>query len=79
LGTVGRLPERRNLTGDWVVSGRTVHVNVPTWIEQQQLLGEEGEGARVWVFGGRNADGTVTASYIRVLHRGTEEDDARAQ
>jgi hypothetical protein len=74
------MPERRNRTGDWVVSGRTVHVNVPTWIEQLQLLGDDGEGAQVWVFGTRNADGTVAAIYIRVLHgHGTGTDDTRAQ
>jgi Domain of unknown function (DUF5666) len=62
-GTIQNLPASADLTGDWTISGRTVHV-----ISTTQLKGEHGRfvvGARVKVKGMSMADGSVVATRVQ--------------
>jgi len=63
-GTVESLPNTPGWIGDWVVSGRTVHVTAATRIEQKK--GPVRVGAYVEVKGLQQADGSVNASKIEV-------------
>ncbi|RME43171.1 MAG: hypothetical protein D6791_16100 [Chloroflexi bacterium] len=65
-GIVESLPAGGSLIGDWVVSGRTVHVDAITRIDQEH--GPVQTGVRVEVKGIQNADGTVTAYKIEVKY-----------
>ncbi|HMG34282.1 MAG TPA: S8 family serine peptidase [Blastocatellia bacterium] len=60
-GTVEMLPPS-GFIGDWVVSGKTVHVNSSTEIKQEH--GNVMVGATVEVEGTTQSDGSVTASKI---------------
>jgi ABC-type xylose transport system substrate-binding protein len=62
-GTVESLPAT-GLVGDWVVSGRTVHVTAATRIEQEH--GQVAVGAYVEVQGAQQADNSVNATKIEV-------------
>ena len=62
-GTVESLPAN-GLMGDWTVSGRTVHVDATTRIEQEH--GPVAVGAYVEVKGWLQADGSVNATKIEV-------------
>jgi hypothetical protein len=62
-GTIESLPAT-GLVGDWVVSGRTVHVTAATRIEQEH--GPAVVGAYVEVKGWLQGDGSVNASKIEV-------------
>jgi len=62
-GTVESLPAA-GLIGDWVVSGRTVHVTAATFIKQK--YGPVAVGAYVEVKGTQQADSSVSASQIEV-------------
>ncbi len=62
-GTVESLPAN-GLTGDWRVSGRTVHVTAATRIEQKH--GPVAVGAYVEVKGSQQADSSVNATQIEV-------------
>lgn len=62
-GTVGSLPAT-GWIGDWVVSGRTVHVDAITRIEQEN--GPIVVGAYVEVKGWSQPDGSVNATKIEV-------------
>ncbi len=64
-GIVESLPAS-GLIGDWVVSGRTVHVDAATRIDQEH--GTVQPGVRVEVKGIQNADTTVTAYKIEVKY-----------
>ncbi|HKW97158.1 MAG TPA: DUF5666 domain-containing protein [Bryobacteraceae bacterium] len=62
-GSVQGLPVS-GLVGNWLVSGKTVHVSQATQINQQK--GPVSVGACVEIEGTINADGSVTASQIMV-------------
>src|SRR5262249_23897703 len=62
FGIVQTLPPSP-FTGDWVVNGRTVHVNSATRIDTPSLLNV---GSFVLVFGGLRGDGSVDAVRIDV-------------
>jgi ligand-binding SRPBCC domain-containing protein len=63
-GTIESLPNTPGWIGDWVVSGRTVHVTAATLIKQKK--GPVRVGAYVEVKGLQQADGSVNASKIEV-------------
>jgi hypothetical protein len=63
-GFVDQLP-LSGLVGDWIVSGRTVHVSVDTRIKLKNSLVIT-VGSLVKVNGFLNADGTVTAGKIKL-------------
>jgi hypothetical protein len=62
-GMVQQLPPG-GLTGDWVVSGRLVHVSSSTKIKQKRTV--IGVGTIVSVKGSIMADGSVSASMIKI-------------
>lgn len=62
-GTIEQLPQG-GFTGDWTVSGRTVHV--PSGVRLRQRDGQVRIGARVEVEGNLRTDGSVDASKIDV-------------
>jgi len=62
-GFVDKLPAG-GLVGDWLVSGRTVHVGVDTRVKQKGMLIDA--GSLVDVKGFLEADGTISASKITV-------------
>lgn len=62
-GTIQSLPSG-GLIGDWVVSGRTVHVSASTSIEQEH--GAAVVGASVEVHGAPQSDGSLAATRIEV-------------
>ena len=70
LGVVTSLPNTAGFVGDWVVSGRTVHVTSATDIDQEDALLTV--GALIKVEGTRRADGSVDATEIEV-ERGAGE------
>lgn len=63
-GTVESLPSTSGWVGDWMVSGRTVHVAATTQIKQKRGL--VAVGAYVEVKGIQQADGSVNATKIEV-------------
>jgi len=63
-GTIETLPNTSGWIGDWVVSGRMVHVDATTRIEQEH--GPVAVGAYVEVKGWMQADGSVNATKIEV-------------
>jgi len=63
-GIIESLPNTPGWIGDWVVSGRTVHVAASTFIKQKR--GPVRVGAYVEVKGIQQADGTVNATKIEV-------------
>lgn len=67
VGSVSSLPGAQNRVGTWRISGRTVRVTTYTWLEN---LGAAGNGSQVWVYGARRSDGSVDATYLRVLTLG---------
>ncbi|HEU4386251.1 MAG TPA: DUF5666 domain-containing protein [Blastocatellia bacterium] len=71
-GTIERLPAT-GLLGDWVVSGRTVHVSSLTRIEQHDGL--VAVGAMVEVEGQQRPDGSVDATKIEVEEAPGEEQE----
>jgi hypothetical protein len=73
LGEVTGYPLGGGYEGDWIVSGRVVHVGSTTWLEQPGLLGQR---SQVWVWGRRAAGGSVDATYIRILTKGAPAGDA---
>lgn len=66
-GTIESLPNTPGWIGDWVVSGRTVHVTSATRIEQKK--GPVAVGAYVEVKGTQQADGSVNATKIEVKRK----------
>jgi len=66
-GTIESLPAS-GLTGDWQVSGRTVHVDAATRIEQEH--GPVAVGAYVEVKGWLQADDSINATKIEVKEVG---------
>src|SRR3972149_11703639 len=62
VGQVESMPS--GLSGDWVVSGKTVHVSADTKVRQDS--GPVSVGSTVMVKGTRQGDGSVTASSIEV-------------
>ena len=64
-GVVDALPPTSDLTGDWTVSGRTVHVTPSTKLDQRR--GSAEPGATVTVEGAGRSDGSVDADKIAVL------------
>ncbi len=73
FGTVQSLPATLGFIGDWVVSGRTVHVTTATEIEQEH--GVLAVGVFVEVKGLPEADGSVTASKVEVKGPDDEDED----
>ncbi len=65
-GTVEQLPSTANLVGDWVVSGRTVHVTSSTLIRPS--AGAIAVGTFVEVAGALRTDNTIDASSVEVEH-----------
>jgi len=65
VGTVQSLPGTADLTGDWTVGSRTVHVTSATTIDQH--VGAPVVGALVEVKGMLESDGSVDAATIEVL------------
>jgi uncharacterized protein YcsI (UPF0317 family) len=63
-GIIQGLPPGGNLIGDWMISGRTVHVSAATRIEQEK--GPVVVGAFVEVKGFLRTDGSVDATKIEV-------------
>ena len=64
-GAIERLPDSADLTGDWVVKGRTVHVTSSTKMKTEH--GAIGIGVRVKIKGLQMADGTVVATKVQVM------------
>ncbi|HXG91385.1 MAG TPA: DUF5666 domain-containing protein [Blastocatellia bacterium] len=62
-GTIESLPSSADLTGDWKVSGRTVHVTSSTRLKTEH--GAFAVGVRVKVKGIRMADGTIVATRVQ--------------
>ena len=65
VGRVDQLPPTTGFIGDWVVSGRTVHVTSATMIDQTQKA--LAVGVIVKVVGTLRTDGTVDAIRIETL------------
>jgi len=63
-GVIESLPSTTGFVGDWIVSGRTVHVNSITRIETEG--GPVAVGARVEIEGCERADGSIDANEIEV-------------
>jgi uncharacterized protein (TIGR03437 family) len=63
-GVINGLPLSPDLVGDWMVSGRTVHVTAATEIERK--FGMVAIGAFVEVEGALQSDGSVNAAEIEV-------------
>ncbi|MBL8166522.1 MAG: hypothetical protein JNJ50_00115 [Acidobacteria bacterium] len=66
IGTVTKLPDTTNYVGDWVVGGRTVHVERRTNIQRERAA--VALGVSVEVYGAELPDGTVDAKLIEVEH-----------
>jgi primosomal replication protein N len=64
-GRVDQLPMTTGFTGDWIVSGRTVHVTSATTIDQTQKA--LAVGVMVKVVGTLRMDGTIDATRIETL------------
>lgn len=62
-GTIEQLPAS-GLIGDWLVSGRTVHVSASTLVKQEH--GQAVVGASVEVKGSPQSDGSIAATTIEV-------------
>jgi Domain of unknown function (DUF5666) len=63
-GTIEALPNTADLTGDWIVKGRTVHVVSST--KRNREHGAFGIGVRVKVKGLQMSDGSIVATKIQV-------------
>ncbi|HKQ07232.1 MAG TPA: DUF5666 domain-containing protein [Blastocatellia bacterium] len=63
-GTIESLPNTADLTGDWTISGRTVHVVSSTRLTREH--GAFAVGVRVKVKGMMMSDGTIVATKIQV-------------
>src|SRR5262249_17737877 len=63
-GVIQTLPNTPGFIGDWMVSGRTVHVSAATEIEHDN--GQVVVGATVEVEGSLQTDGSVKAKQIEV-------------
>jgi hypothetical protein len=72
-GTITSLPNTAGFVGDWVVGGRTVHVNTSTLIDSEE--GNPAVGRRVEVEGVLHPDGSVTATEIEVDDDADDLDD----
>ena len=70
-GVIQSLPNTTGFIGDWVVSGRTVHVTSATIIETEH--GAVAVGAQVEVKGTLRGDGSIDAAKIEV--KANEQDD----
>jgi hypothetical protein len=64
-GVIQQLPNTPGFIGDWMVSGRTIHVSSATHIEQEE--GVVRVGAMVKVEGTQRTDGSIDAREIEVL------------
>ncbi|MFI5143888.1 MAG: DUF5666 domain-containing protein, partial [Thermoanaerobaculales bacterium] len=64
-GVIESLPPTSDLTGDWKVSGRAVHVTPSTKLDQTR--GPAAPGATVTVEGAGRPDGSVDADKIAVV------------
>jgi Domain of unknown function (DUF5666) len=72
-GTVQSLPATAGFTGDWVVSGITVHVTAITEIDAEH--GTVAVGSFVEVKGLSEADGSITASKVELTNdQGDDEE-----
>ncbi len=65
LGTIESLPNTPGLIGDWVVSGRAIHVSAMTRIEQERR--RVAVGVLVQIEGILQADGSINATEIKTL------------
>jgi predicted outer membrane lipoprotein len=70
-GTIEALPST-GLTGDWTVSGKTVHVSSATRIEQEH--GRVEVGAIIEAKGSFRSDGSFDASKIEVTGQASDDD-----
>ena len=73
-GVIQSLPATPGFVGDWVVSGKTVHVSAETEIDDED--GAVAVGATVDVEGTANTDGTFSASQIEVGGDDEGDDDS---
>jgi DNA-binding transcriptional regulator of glucitol operon len=71
-GVIESLPAS-GLIGDWVVSGRVVHVTASTWVKQEH--GQAAVGAPVEVKGDLLADNSVNGRKVEVEGPGSGGDD----
>jgi hypothetical protein len=67
-GVIQKLPNAPGFIGDWVVSGKTVHVTSSTRVDQEN--GAVRVGATVKVEGTLRTDGSIDAKEIEVLETG---------
>lgn len=74
-GTIEELPDTPDRTGDWKISGRTVHVSATTVIRQENL--PPGIGVTVKVEGIPQPDGSLTATEIET--KDSESDDTHVE
>lgn len=65
FGTIGSLPNTANLIGDWIISGRTVHVTSATRLEQERQ--RFAVGVYVIVEAIPQAGGSITATEIKTV------------
>src|SRR5262249_51102473 len=70
-GVIQTLPNTTGFIGDWMVSGRTVHVTSATIIDTEH--GAVAVGAQVEVKGTLRGDGSIDAAKIEV--KANEQDD----
>jgi len=75
IGIIERLPNTAGFSGDWIVSGRTVHVTAATRIEQED--GPVVTGATVKVEGNVRSDNTVDAEEIEVNQGADKEEGVK--
>jgi hypothetical protein len=75
-GVIQMLPGTTGFIGDWIVSGRTVHVTTATTIDQEH--GAVAVGAQVEVKGNLRSDGSLDAVKIEVK-AGQQDDHADAR
>lgn len=71
-GVIQKLPNTPGFVGDWIVSGKTVHVTSSTRIDQEH--GAVRVGATVKVEGTQRTDGSIDAKEIEVLEADQENE-----
>jgi hypothetical protein len=71
-GAIESLPSGADLTGTWMIAGRTVHVSSSTELDPEH--GTFAVGSQVKVEGRANTDGSVDASEIEIIESGEPED-----
>src|SRR5437870_3733216 len=67
-GVIQKLPNTPGFIGDWIVSGKTIHVTSSTQVDQEN--GALRVGATVKVEGTLRTDGSIDAKEIEVLETG---------